>query len=34
MKLEMIIRDLRKLSPDELIRVQQEIELILDTKTK
>ncbi|WP_175482300.1 hypothetical protein [Thermoflavimicrobium dichotomicum] len=34
MKLEMMIRDLRKLSPDELLRVKQEIELLLNSKTE
>lgn len=29
MKLDMIMRDLHKLNPDELIRVQKEIELLL-----
>ncbi|SHE69632.1 hypothetical protein SAMN05444392_102412 [Seinonella peptonophila] len=30
MKLEMMIRDLHKLNPDELIRVQKEIEHLLN----
>jgi hypothetical protein len=29
MKLEMLIHDLQKLSPDELVRVREEIDLLL-----
>jgi hypothetical protein len=34
MKMENMLRDLKKLSPDELIRVKQEIELLLNNKSE
>ncbi|MDQ0417736.1 hypothetical protein J2Z48_001909 [Croceifilum oryzae] len=34
MKLEIMIRDLSKLSPEDLIKIRHEIDQLLDTETK